>query len=231
MSNRNRVCLKSMTSMGLCHFQTPGGCRFPMFIPVWMFGCFECTRRIMGVLLDIRLGTYVPWICQKSIENETNHKSHSVNGSNYIQSFSHIHILTPKFIWINNRIVGEAEGGPSTNHSHLPRASGQLPNISSPSFHLPFSSSLWLLSHVSFFFLLWLSAFLGWIRLSVSVEWHSRERTHFQPPWSLRTRIILSIFYFSLERTLCQTILVNSPWFWAFDDHRKRTCPIFFFFL
>lgn len=121
---------------------------------LFSFGCSDAwmyTRRIMGVLLDIRLGTYVPWICQKSIENETNHKSHSVNGSNYIQSFSHPY-LNPKFIWINNRIVGEAEGGPSTNHSHLPRASGQLPNISSPSFHLPFSSSLWLLSHLSFFF-------------------------------------------------------------------------------
>lgn len=51
---------------------------------------------------DIRLGTYVPWICQKSIENETNHKSHSVNGSNYIQSFSHPY-LNPK-IHLNQQL-------------------------------------------------------------------------------------------------------------------------------
>ncbi|KAJ5375199.1 hypothetical protein N7517_007205, partial [Penicillium concentricum] len=83
------------------------------------------------------------------------------------------------------------EGGPSTNHSHLPRASGQLPNISSPSFPLPFSSSLDFFL-TSLFLLLLISAFLG-------VKRHSRSATltHFQPPRSLWTRIILSIFYFS----------------------------------
>lgn len=148
--------------------------------------------------------------------------NHSITSliSHYIPYFK------PKFIWINYRIVGEAEGGPSTNHSHLPRASGQLPNISlPPSFPLRFSSSLWLLPHFSFLLLL-LSAFLGWIRLLVLKTLGAQ---HSLPATSIPLEPDHPFHLFFLTwRTSCQTILVN-PCFWAFDDYRKG--PVSFFFL
>lgn len=52
----------------------------------------------MGVLLGYPVSVlmYLEY-AMKSIENEINHKSHSVNESNYIQSFSHPY-FNPKFI-------------------------------------------------------------------------------------------------------------------------------------
>ena len=120
--------------------------------------------------------------------------------------------------------MGEAEGGPSTNHSHLPRASGQLPNISlPPSFPLRFSSSLWLLPHFSFLLLL-LSAFLGWIRLLVLKTLGAQ---HSLPATSIPLEPDHPFHLFFLTwRTSCQTILVN-PCFWAFDDYRKGLVSFF----
>lgn len=91
----------------------------------------------------------------------------------------------------------------------------------SPS-HPPFDFFL-----TSLFLLLLLSAFLGWIRLSVRVEDTLRAQ-HSVPATSIPLDpdhpFRLS---FLTWRTSCLTILVNSC-SWAFDDHRKGF--VFFFF-